>query len=180
MHVLVMYESIEGQTKKIAETIASWLEDADFKVMLTSAGQVGYSDPGQFDGAILCAPIHMANYPDAFVDYITDWKEALEQIPTALVTVSLGIASKFPDEREEAAIFPSQLQNDTGWKAGMEHNAAGALKFLEYDFFKRWMMRRISEKEGGPVDTSKDHELTDWVALKKFVTDFSKSLTGSV
>jgi menaquinone-dependent protoporphyrinogen oxidase len=174
MYILVMYETVEGHTKKLAETIAKWLEEVGLKVMLTSASQIGFCDPGEFDGAILCAPIHMAQYPQAFVDYINDWRDGLEAIPTALVTVSLGIASQFPDERAEVELFPRQLQDDTGWKANIEHNAAGALKFREYDFFKRWIMRRISEKEGGPVDTSKDHELTDWSALKEFTLKFAK------
>ena len=177
MRILVFYDSIEGHTKKIAETIAAWLEESGSTVMLTSARQLGYCDPGEFDGAILCAPIHMANYPQAFIDFISDWREVLKAMPTALVTVSLGVSSGFPDERAEVELFPRQLQDDTGWKAGMEHNAAGALKFLEYDFFKRWMMRRISEKEGGPVDTNKDHELTDWPALKKFTFEFAGSIS---
>ncbi len=37
-------------------------------------------------------------------------------------------------------------------------------------------MRRIAEKEGGPVDVSKDHELTDWAALDAFTDSFVASL----
>jgi menaquinone-dependent protoporphyrinogen oxidase len=32
-------------------------------------------------------------------------------------------------------------------------------------------MRRIARKEGAPTDTSRDHELTDWPALDRFVSD---------
>ena len=177
MRILVFFDTVEGHTRKIAETIAGWLEETGATVMLTSAKQVGYCDPGEFDGVILCAPIHMGNYPQAFVDFISDWRDALSAIPTALVTVSLGIASDFPDEQAEVKLFPRQLEDATGWKAGLEHHAAGALKFQQYDFFKRWMMRRISGKEGGPVDTSKDHELTDWSALKKFSQEFASSIS---
>ena len=56
--------------------------------------------------------------------------------------------------------------------ADCEHNAAGALKYVEYDYFKRWMMKRIAEEEDGPTDTSRDHELTDWPALDEFVDAF--------
>ena len=52
------------------------------------------------------------------------------------------------------------------------HHAAGALRFTEYDFFKRWIMRSIAEKEGHTVDTGKDIEYTDLAALKDFVEDF--------
>jgi menaquinone-dependent protoporphyrinogen oxidase len=53
------------------------------------------------------------------------------------------------------------------------HHAAGALKYLEYDFFKRALMRQIARKEGASVDTSRDHEFTDWEALDAFVQEFA-------
>jgi menaquinone-dependent protoporphyrinogen oxidase len=93
-------------------------------------------------------------------------------VPTALVTVSLAIMSKNENERKEAERFPRELEQATGWRADKELNAAGALKYLEYDFLRRWAMRYISGKEGGPTDTSKDYEMTDWEALEKFVKAF--------
>ncbi len=33
------------------------------------------------------------------------------------------------------------------------------------------MMRRIAQKEGGPIDTSRDHELTDWTVVSSLAAD---------
>jgi menaquinone-dependent protoporphyrinogen oxidase len=32
-------------------------------------------------------------------------------------------------------------------------------------------LRRIARKEGGPTDTSRDHELTDWAAVAALAAD---------
>ena len=172
MKIAVFYGTVEGHTRKIAGTIAAQLEEMGHQAMLVDVSQPGPTGVGEMDAAILAAPIHVGQYPPAFVSFIQNWKSQLADLPTALVTVSLGIASKIRVEREEAESFPEGLFEQTGWRANRVHNAAGALKYVEYDFFKRWMMRRISEMEGGPVDTSKDHELTNWDQLKEFVSNF--------
>jgi menaquinone-dependent protoporphyrinogen oxidase len=172
MNLLIFYATIEGQTRKIAERIAQIAEDNGNMVFLADASQPGLADPAGYDAAMLCAPIHIGRYPAPFVHYIRQWKESLESVPTALVTVSLAIASKNESERKEAENFPRQLEQATGWHADKELNAAGALKYLEYDFLRRWAMRYISGKEGGPTDTSMDYEMTDWVELEKFVKTF--------
>ena len=57
----------------------------------------------------------------------------------------------------------------------MVHHAAGALRYTDYDFFKRWMAKRLASKRGAPVETDRDFELTDWRALDVFVDQFLKS-----
>jgi menaquinone-dependent protoporphyrinogen oxidase len=173
MKFLVLYATVEGHTHKIADSIAAQLESLGGEVFLTNVIDPGYCDPGMADAAILCAPIHIGNYPSTFVQYIQNWKSALQDIPTALVTVSLSIASEDGHERDEALDYPEKLVKQTGWNAEYNLNVAGALKYLEYDFFKKWMMRRLADAEGGPVDTSKDHEFTDWDALTEFIDKFA-------
>jgi menaquinone-dependent protoporphyrinogen oxidase len=172
MMILIAYASVEGQTRKIADHIAQTVESAGHGVVLADLAQPGFALPARFDAAIVCGPIHMGNYPSTLIDFLRNWKSALQSMPAALVTVSLSIASENADERAEAAAYPDKLFDQTGWRAGWVHNAKGALRYLEYDFFKRWMLRRIAAKEGGPVDTSQDHELTDFVALDAFVHEF--------
>ncbi len=176
MKILILYATVEGHTRKIAEAVAKQAESAGALVVISDVGQTGYAEPGTFDGVVLCAPIHVGRYPPQFEQFVSTWKMALQSVPAALVTVSLAIASKDADERKEAEGFPEELAKRTGWSAPLRHHAAGALKYLEYDFFKRWMLKRIASKEGGPVDTSRDHELTDWAALAAFVKGFLDSV----
>lgn len=172
MKVLVIYATVEGHTAKVARHVANDVEAAGHMAILADLRQPGFAVPGEYDAAILCAPIHMGRYPDPFVQFIRDFHAALNDIPTALVTVSLSIISPFEDEREQATAYPYLLCDETGWAPRMRHHAAGALKYLEYSYFKRLVMRRIAAHAAGPVDPSKDYELTDWVEMSHFTQQF--------
>lgn len=172
MQLLVLYDSVEGQTKKIAEFIASQLDSKGMEVFLTQASDPTFCDPAQYDAAILCAPVHIGAYPTAFVAFIQNWKSSLNTVPTAFVSVSLAITSKDKKDVAEAQSYPKDLFSKTGWSADRTHHAAGALRYLEYDFFKRWMMKKIAASKGEPTDTTQDYELTDWDQLKEFVESF--------
>ena len=56
---------------------------------------------------------------------------------------------------------------------------AGALVYTRYGWLKRRIMRRIAEADGRDVDTSRDHEYTDWQAVREFTTDFLTLLSTS-
>ena len=172
MDVAILYASVEGHTQKIAETIAKQIEEDGINATLVNVNQPGLFDLASVDAAILCAPIHIGRYPAAFVKYIQNWKSTLKTLRTALITISLAIMSKNKEEKVEAESFPEELFAATGWNADRLYNAGGALKYMEYGFFKRWIMRRIAKKEGGPVDVTRDHELTDWKELAEFVEGF--------
>lgn len=173
MTVLVIYASVEGHTRKIAEHAAARLEAVGEQVVLGDVREPGFAVPGRFDGVLVCAPIHIGRYPSPVARFIIDWKAALAEVPTAMISVSLGIHSENAEERTEAEGFPARLERKTGFHFPRVHHAAGALKYLEYDFFKRALMRQISQKEGGPVDTGRDYEFTDWQALDAFVQNFA-------
>ena len=49
-----------------------------------------------------------------------------------------------------------------GWKPNMTASFAGALKYTQYNWLKRALIKHIAKKEGGSTDTSQDHEYTDW------------------
>jgi menaquinone-dependent protoporphyrinogen oxidase len=48
---------------------------------------------------------------------------------------------------------------------------AGALAYSRYNVIVRFVMKRIARQAGGPMDASRDDELTDWAALDRFVGD---------
>lgn len=59
----------------------------------------------------------------------------------------------------------------------MTAQIAGALKYTEYDYFKRLIMKMISKKEGGATDTSQDYEYTKWDEVTKFVNEFANKIS---
>jgi menaquinone-dependent protoporphyrinogen oxidase len=52
------------------------------------------------------------------------------------------------------------------------------MAFTKYPWWLRWIMKRISRSQGGPTDTSRDHELTDWIAVEQFAADFAGALSS--
>ncbi|MEP7453427.1 flavodoxin domain-containing protein [Phyllobacterium sp. SB3] len=176
MKFLVLYSTVEGQTRKIAEAVASHLEAQGHLIELTEANQVGSADPGTSDAVILCAPVHTGRYPAAFVRYVRNWRSILNSVPSAFISVSLSIASTDEAEKAEARNYAVDLSEETGWKPEFVLNCAGALKYSEYDFFKQWMLKRIVATESGPVDPKRDYELTNWTEVKRFVDNFIDEL----
>jgi menaquinone-dependent protoporphyrinogen IX oxidase len=51
--------------------------------------------------------------------------------------------------------------------------------YTRYGWFTRWIMKRIAKKEGGPVDTARDHELTDWDAVARFATRMADEIENA-
>lgn len=172
MIILVGYATVEGQSRKIAETIATEIEAAGDQALLFDIGLGGEYAVGHPEAAILCAPVHAARYPAPFITFTRQEAPWLNSVPSAFVSVTLLIRSELPDEQAEARHFANTLFDQTGWSPPMVHHAAGALRYREYDFFKRWMMARMAAQEKAPTDVSQDHEFTDWPALGRFVRDF--------
>ncbi len=178
MLVLVLYATVEGQTAKIGQFVAGKIEDAGHEVIVGDVRQSGFAVPGRFDAVVLCGPIHNGDYPQPLVQFIKSFKSALDDVPTALITVSLSVTSQFEDEREIAASYPYLLSEETGWVPTMRHDAAGALKYLEYNYFKTLLMRRIAAHAGAPVNSKQDYELTDWDGLTAFINEFLAKASG--
>eukprot|EP01036_Dinobryon_divergens_P004443 gene4443-5873_t len=172
MIILVGYATVEGQSRKIAGSIAVEIEAGGDRALLFEIGLGGEYALGRPEAAILCAPVHAARYPASFVAFVRQEAQWLNSVPSAFVSVTLLIRSELEEEQQEARHFPDGLLAETGWAPGMVHHAAGALRYSEYDFFRRWMMKRMAAHENAPTDISQDHEFTDWTALGRFVQEF--------
>lgn len=59
----------------------------------------------------------------------------------------------------------------------MWSETSGALRYSQYGFIKRHMMKRISRDMGNPdTDTSRDYEYTDWNDVRHFDEGFLDGL----
>jgi menaquinone-dependent protoporphyrinogen oxidase len=53
------------------------------------------------------------------------------------------------------------------------------MAFTKYNPLMRWVLKQISKRAGGPTDTSRDHELTDWQQVEQFAEAFLTKLSQS-
>ena len=178
MKLLIIYGTTEGQTRKIARFMADILKGMGHEVTLADASE-DPPGPGLFDAVIIGASIHMHKYQAAVSHYITREASGLNRKSSAFFSVCLAVASDIEEEHHEAEQICSNFLFNAGWKPRMTIQIAGALKYTEYDFFKRLIMKMISKREGRSTDTSRDYEYTDWNAVTKFVTDFADKVVQS-
>ncbi|WP_158284786.1 flavodoxin domain-containing protein [Oricola cellulosilytica] len=173
MNVLIIYATIEGQTRKIGDHLKATLEGEGHRVSAIDA-TVSQDVPAAdtFDAVIVAAPVHAGTFPSTLRRIIKGAAKTLMARPGAFISVSLSAISDDPSELDEIGDMVEAFSNETGWWPVSIHHAAGALKYTEYDFFRRWMLKRISAKEGGPTDTSRDYEFTAWPKLDAFAIEF--------
>lgn len=176
MRILICYGTTEGQTRKIAEFVADLATRQGHEAGLFDATEVSAVEPSRCQAAILAGPVHMGRFPAPLVHHIRQWHAQLNAMPSAFISVSLSAANDDPHERAEIDELTQHMLHATGWSPSMTHHAAGALRFSQYDFFKRWAMRLIALQRKEKVDTSVDTEYTDWDALARFVEEFLGTL----
>ncbi len=172
MKILIVYGTTEGQTRKISHFMEAILKDGGHEVTVADASETPPS-PSSYDAVIIGASIHIHKYQSAVVHYINRHIEDLNKIPSAFFSVCLAVASDMEEEHQEAGKITNDFLEHIGWKPLMTTQIAGALKYTQYDFFTRLVMKRIAKREGRTTDTSKDYEYTDWNAVREFAAEFA-------
>jgi menaquinone-dependent protoporphyrinogen oxidase len=71
----------------------------------------------------------------------------------------------------EAAGYVETFLDETGWEPDRVATYAGALRYSEYGFLERAVLKRIVREFTGDTDTSRDYEYTDWDAVAAFAGD---------
>jgi menaquinone-dependent protoporphyrinogen oxidase len=176
--VPVFYASNEGQTRRIAERISEILRGRGFEsiaidVASPAANGVKWE---RLRGAILGASLHLGRHQKTAALFARTHRERLNAVPSAFFSVSLGIASKRPGEADEARRIARSFVEEAGFLPRRVVCFPGRLAYTHYGFLVRFIMKRIARREGGPTDTSRDHELTDWSEVARFASDFADSL----
>jgi menaquinone-dependent protoporphyrinogen oxidase len=171
-NLLMVYQTTDGQTRKIVEFIAevARAEGHLVEVAATDSWSAGGRAEVQPQGVLLAASVHVGRHAAEATRWVHENREALDDVPTAFVSVSLSAAGE--DRRHEAAKYVVDFLEETGWRPTFTATVAGALRYTRYNFVKRTMMKQIASRGGLPTDTSKDHEFTDWEEVRRVAASF--------
>lgn len=162
--VPVFYATLDGQTRRIAECLSETLRAEE----LSSAPiEIGSADADRFDwsrarAVFVGAPIHYGKHLRSASVFVQQHRELLNAKPAAFFSVSLGCGFGTAPEVEAARAEARSFMKDAGWKPELNACFGGMLAYRRYGMFRRMMMRRMARKAGGPIDTSRNHEFTDW------------------
>ena len=164
--ILIVYATSYGQTQKIALRMRDQLVTDGFGVEVANVDDFPPEpDLLAFDGAIICGSIIRGRHSRHLEAYVKRNARALSDMTAAFCSVSGSAGSANAAERDEAERMLQRFLNATRWRPTLHATFAGAMAFTKYSPLVRWIMKRISAKEGGPTDTSRDHELTDWARV---------------
>ena len=169
--ILVLFGTTEGHTGKVAAAIGATVRTHDVTVDVIEAGTLQI-DPQDYDAVVVAASVHAGGYQRPVRRWVRAHARALATRPTAFVSVCLGVLQSDPRVQQEVADIANRFVSGAGWHPDVIKIVAGALPYTRYNWFKRWLMRRIVAKAGGDTDTSRDYEYTDWVDLRAFAEQF--------
>ena len=179
MRILACYATTEGQTRKIAEFVADIVKQHGHEPAVFDATAVSGPELSRCNAAILAGSVHIGRYQTALVHRIHQWHEALNAMPSAFISVSMSAASEDSHDRAEVDELCQRMLREAGWAPKMTLHAAGAIRFSEYDFFKRWVVRLLARQMRREADPHADHEYTDWKSVGRFAETFLASLPAA-
>ncbi len=175
--ILLVYGTSYGQTAKIAARMASVLRDEACDVTLVKG-----DDPtlprtlATYDAVLVGGSIIAGHHQRYLERFVRVAHGELIRLPSAFFSVSGSAGSPDSTARADAERCVTQFLARTAWRPDMIATFGGAIAYTRYNPLLRWFIKRLTRKSGGPTDTSRDHELTDWSAVEEFARDFAAFL----
>jgi len=171
MAVLILFASIEGQTRKIARFVEAKVRSAGHEATLVDASdkmaEVTFEG---FDTVILAAPVHERRHPPNFEFLLTASRADLAARRTFMISVSLGAA--FSELKEEAWEYLVEMKLRTGLEPNAELLVAGAVRPSSYGYYETEILRHVILRDQTIDLSTQEREFTDWDALATVVTEF--------
>jgi len=180
MKAAVFYATREGHTRKVATRIAEDLGHQGIETDVMNVRDIGEVNWALYSAACVAASVHLGRHEPEMVAFVRRFRVQLSRLGAAFVSVTLSEAGAEDASRSEAdrrrcaddvKRMIDLFLRQTGWQPTRTLPVAGALAYTRYNIFVRLLMKRIARKEGAPTDTSRDHELTNWPALDRFVSE---------
>jgi menaquinone-dependent protoporphyrinogen oxidase len=172
--ILVAYGTGEGQTATVASRIADALTEHGHTTDLVDVDdRPDGVDPAVYDAALIGASIHMGAHQQAVTSFLTAHRAELATMPSGVFQLSLSAAIDDDAHRAETMGYVDDLIETTGWHPDRIAVFGGALRYSEYGFITRSLMKSIAKRATGDTDTSRDYEYTDWDEVDRFADEFA-------
>ena len=175
--ILIVFGSAYGQTTKIASHIQDTLIAAGLNVTLLNADVARSIDLDGVDGVVVGSSVIIGKHRKSVKRFVESQVETLNGIASAFFSVSGSAGSVQASQQSQARALMEQFLNATGWRPDLMTTFGGALAYTQYSPLIRWIMKRIARTEGGPTDTTRDHELTNWAHVDAFAQRFARLVT---
>ncbi|MGC6359087.1 menaquinone-dependent protoporphyrinogen IX dehydrogenase [Bisgaard Taxon 45] len=166
MKTLILYSSRDGQTKKIAQFIASKLSG---NVQIQALAED--TDITNVDRVLIGASIRYGHFDKVLNKFVKKQTALLSQKANAFFAVNLT-ARKVGKDTPETNVYVRKFLQRIDWQPQLAAVFAGALYYPRYSFFDRTMIKLVMKITGGETDTRKEIEYTDWHKVEYFAVQF--------
>lgn len=176
MNILIVYGTTEGQTRKIAERAAGVLRQRGIDVALWDSADERFDlNLCDFQAFIVASSVHQEQHQGAIKAFAAAHHAVLSDRPSAFISVSLSAVLE--ETKADAERYVDRFLSLTKWQPAMTLLLGGALRYDEYDYFQRQVVKFIVMKRGLVDETAEqgEQEFTDWDALAGFLDGFLKA-----
>jgi len=164
---LLLYFSLYGHTRRIAERIRDRMMELGEDVDAVSLQENPDVDPNQYERIILGACIRNGKYKPPVWDFIRKYKPLLDERPSAFFSVNL-VARKPEKNTPETNPYTKQFVQKSPWQPDLLGVFAGDLDYQRYGAMDRNIIRLIMWITKGPTDPQTKEQYTDWAVVDRF------------
>lgn len=169
---VIIYASVDGQTKKICDHINGVLLSKKQDVELVSIADFR-DNLKDFDKIILASSIRYGKHNQDVINLINQNYELLNTKKSAFISVNL-VARK--EEKRQAHTNPYVVKflDKIKWKPTIVEVFAGKINYKIYGFFDKLIIKLIMVITKGPTNSDAEIEYTNWDNVTAFAEKFSE------
>ena len=167
---IIIYSSKDGHTKIICERIMNFINERN-NTKIISIEEVNKINLSEFTKIIVGASIRYGKHANELYKFIKLNKNILDQKESIFFSVNV-VARKLEKNTPDTNPYIRKFLKISKWKPKKIGVFAGKVDYPKYGFFDKYIIKFIMFITGGPTDTSKSYEFTDWSK----VDDFAKEL----
>ena len=167
---LIIFSTTDGHTKKICEKIVNFLNN-EKPIKIASLDEATKLDLSEFQRIIIGASIRYGKHSRELYKFIKLNKRILDQKQSVFFSVNV-VARKSEKNTPETNPYIKKFLKVSKWQPKKLGVFAGKVDYPSYNIFDKYIIKLIMFITGGPTDTSKSYEFTDWSKVE----DFAKEL----
>ena len=169
---LIIFSTTDGHTKKICEHIFNILNDSH-KIKIVNLSNAYLEDLSSYDIIIVGASIRYGKHKKELYEFIRRNRRTLQKTETCFFSVN-AVARKSEKNSPSTNPYMKKFLKQSGWIPNHTEVFAGEIDYKKYKFFDKNIIRFIMWLTGGPTDTSKKYDFTNWEDVQLFANRLIK------
>jgi menaquinone-dependent protoporphyrinogen oxidase len=166
-HILIVYSSVDGHTKKISQKLKEVIEEHDHNATLVDVDDIDSADLSEFGKVVIGASVRYGKHSPLIFQFIEKNRSYLDERPNAFFSVNV-VARKPEKKAPESNPYLQKFLKKLSWKPRHLEVIAGKIDYPSYRFIDRIMIQMIMWMTKGPTDPTTVIEYTDWAQVDAF------------